>query len=283
MVDVGLDPVAFSLGPLSVHWYGIAYVAAISFGLWVILRYAPSRGISRDQVWSIATWAIPVGLIGGRLYYVVQNDAGSYVTHPGRVFEVWHGGMAFFGAIFAVPVVIAAFWIVRRWPLLPMLDIAALFALVGQPIGRLGNVVNGDIVGPATSLPWGFRYTNPSSFAPSTTAAYHPAAVYEILANLVLIAVLYPNRNRLPQGGMAAAYLAGYSLTQLVVFFWRSQPVVAFGLQQAQITAIVVLTVEAALLAVLYGYRRRQSGGPRSPSPDATGDHGSERSNTSVA
>jgi phosphatidylglycerol:prolipoprotein diacylglycerol transferase len=141
-----------------------------------------------------------------------------------------------------------------------MLDIAALFALVAQPIGRLGNVVNGDILGPPTHLPWGFVYTNANSFAPSTTTAYHPAAVYEILANLLLIAVLFPLRHRFPRGGLLAAYVAGYCLTQLVVFEWRSQPVVALGLRQAQVTAVVVLAAEALALGAVV-VRRRWPGG----------------------
>ncbi|MGE3076862.1 MAG: prolipoprotein diacylglyceryl transferase [Dehalococcoidia bacterium] len=255
-ITIPFDPVAIRLGTLAIHWYGIGYVIAILFGYWYILRDAPRRGVSEDVVNTVALWAIPAGLIGGRLYYVVQNDPVSYLKDPYRVLQVWHGGMAFFGAILAVLMVVVAFSYLRRLPLLPMLDIAAMFALLGQPIGRLGNVVNGDILGPPTSLPWGFVYTHPDSFAPNATTAYHPAAAYEIIANLFLIAVLFPLRNRLSRGGLAAAYLAGYCLTQLVVFVWRSEPEVLFGLQQAQVTAIVLLTLEAIVLAGVTLYRR---------------------------
>ncbi|MGE0598139.1 MAG: prolipoprotein diacylglyceryl transferase [Dehalococcoidia bacterium] len=256
-VTIPFDPVAIHLGPLAIHWYGIGYVVAILVGYWYILRYAARRGVSEDVVNTVAFWAIPAGLIGGRLYYVVQNDPVSYLKDPYRVLQVWHGGMAFFGAILAVLAVVVAFSYLRRLPLLPMLDIAAMFALLGQPIGRLGNVVNGDIVGPPTTLPWGFIYTHPDSFAPNATTAYHPAAVYEIIANLALIAGLFPLRDRLSRGGLAAAYLAGYCLTQLVVFIWRSEPEVLLGLQQAQVTAIVLLALEAIVLAGVAFYRRR--------------------------
>jgi phosphatidylglycerol:prolipoprotein diacylglycerol transferase len=262
-ITIGLDPVAFSLGPVAVHWYGLAYVAAIAFGLWVILRECGHFGLSRDQVWTVATWAVPAGFVGGRLYYLVQNRTEFYLTHPLQAIAVWNGGMAFFGAIFAVPVAVVAVGLVKRWPLLPMLDIAALFALVAQPIGRLGNVVNGDILGPPTHLPWGFVYSNANSFAPSTTTAYHPAAAYEIVANLLLIAVLFPLRHRFPRGGLLAAYVAGYCLTQLLVFQWRSQPVVAFGLRQAQVTALVVLGVEALVLGAVVVMRRWPGARPR--------------------
>jgi phosphatidylglycerol:prolipoprotein diacylglycerol transferase len=131
-----------------------------------------------------------------------------------------------------------------------MMDVAALFALVGQPIGRLGNVVNGDILGPPTDLPWGFVYTHPDSFAPDSVTAYHPAAIYEIMANLALIAILVPLRHRLPKGGFAAAYIAGYCVSQLIVFIWRSEPTLWLGLRQAQWTALALLAVEAAVLGV---------------------------------
>ena len=254
IISIGIDPVAFSLGPIDVRWYGIGYVVAIAVGLWVILRYARERGLSTDLVWDVGSWAIPAGFIGGRLYYVVQNDFGNYLRHPYEMLQVWHGGMAYFGAILAVPVVIIIFALLRKGPLLRMLDVAAVFALVGQPIGRLGNVVNGDIIGAPSNLPWAFRYTNPDSFAPSTTVAYHPAAIYEIIANLILIGMLFPVRKRLPHGAFAALYLAGYCISQLIVFEWRSEPIVLAGLRQAQVTALVLLVLEAV---VVFAYVRR--------------------------
>lgn len=249
-IRIGIDPVAVALGPLKIRWYGIGYVVAIAVGLWFIYRYAPRRGVATETLERIAPWALIAGFAGGRLYYVAQNDPGSYLRSPLRVFEVWNGGMAFFGAILAVAAVVVVFAVKDRLPLPAMLDVAALFALIGQPIGRLGNVVNGDILGPATDLPWGFIYTHPDSFAPDTVTAYHPAAIYEIAANLVLIAVLFPLRHRLPRGGFAAAYVAGYCISQLIVFVWRSEPVLALGLRQAQWTALVLLVLEATVLTV---------------------------------
>jgi phosphatidylglycerol:prolipoprotein diacylglycerol transferase len=124
-----------------------------------------------------------------------------------------------------------------------------MFALMGQPIGRLGNVINGDIIGKPTDLPWGFVYTNPNSFPPSHTVAYQPAAIYEIICNLVLIAVLFPLRNRLKPGWLTASYIAGYCITQLIVFIWRTEPVYA-GLREAQWTAIAVLAIEGVVVLV---------------------------------
>ncbi|MGH2633137.1 MAG: prolipoprotein diacylglyceryl transferase [Tepidiformaceae bacterium] len=256
-ITIGIDPIAFSFGPVGVHWYGIGYAVAIAFGLWVIRPYATFRKVPIERFWDLVMWCIPAGFIGGRLFYVVQNHPYAYFTHPWRALQVWNGGMAFFGAIIAVALVLLFFTIKERWDLAPMLDVGALFALVGQPIGRLGNVVNGDILGPPTHLAWGFIYSNPRSFAPSTRIAYQPAAVYEIIANLALIAVLFPLRKRFAPGWLAASYLAGYCVTQLVVFHWRTQSILGFGLQQAQWTAIVLLLLEAVVLALWVSHGAR--------------------------
>ena len=255
-IEIGIDPVAFELGPLSVHWYGLGYVAGISIALFFTLRYARERGLNPDVVWEIVPWAIIAGLVGARLYYVVQNDPIGHLRDPGSIFAVWEGGMAYFGAVFAVTAVILYFWWSRRYHLPRMLDVTAMFALMGQPVGRIGNMINGDILGPPTDRAWGFVYTHPDSFAPDMTTAYHPAGLYLFISGLILIGILYPLRNKLAIGWFAAAYLVAYAVSQLIIFNWRTEPVY-WGLQQAQWTSVAVLAVVAvvAVLALRRGYR----------------------------
>lgn len=248
-ITVDIDPVAFSVGALRVHWYGLAYVAAILIGVTAIRPYAAKRGFGAELFDSAVLPAMIAGFVGGRLYYVIQNDPGSYLRDPVRVFEVWNGGMAFFGAIFAVLLALTVMGAWRRWPLGGLLDTAALFAIIGQPIGRLGNVANGDILGPPSDLPWAVIYPHPGSFAPLPDVAYHPAMFYEMLANLVIIAILVPLRNRFAPGVFALAYLAAYAVSQLIVFEWRSEPQVFLGLRQAQVTAVLILLAVGAVLA----------------------------------
>lgn len=258
-ITIDINPVAFSLGPVDIHWYGLAYVAAILVGLRFIRPYAAKRGVSEEQFDSLVIACAIAGFAGGRLYYVIQNDPGSYLREPWRVIEVWNGGMAFFGAIFAVLLTLIVVSAMRKWPVWPLLDAAALFAMIGQPIGRLGNVANGDILGPPSDVPWAVIYPHPDSFAPSPTTAYHPAMFYEMLANFAILAILLPLRNRLPSGVFALAYLVAYAVSQVVVFIWRSEPTVLFGLRQAQVTAIAVLAI--AVLAIVIRLRMIAAGG----------------------
>jgi len=256
-ITVDIDPVAVALGPIAIRWYGLAYILAITVGIWFAKPFAERRGISREQFDETAIVCGIAGFVGGRLYFVVQNDPSKYLADPLRVLEVWRGGMAFFGAIFAVLLALVAISWVRKLPLGSMLDTAAFFAIIGQPIGRLGNVANGDILGPPTDLPWGVIYTHPDSFAPTSTTAYHPAMVYEMIANLVILAILVPLRHRLHHGWFALAYLALYGVSQLVVFIWRSEPVVFAGLRQGQVSGVAVLLAVVAVAA----FRLRRSRG----------------------
>lgn len=256
-ITIDVDPVAFSIGPASVRWYGLAYVVAIIVGIQFARPFAERRGISRDAFDTASMVCAAAGFAGGRLYYVVQNDPSDYLADPVRILQVWNGGMAYFGAIFAVTAAVAVLAWRRLFPLGAALDAGALFALIGQPIGRLGNVANGDILGPPSALPWAVVYPHPDSFAPSSTASYHPAMFYEIIANLVLIAALWPVRGRLRNGWFATAYMALYSVSQLVVFIWRSEPTLALGLRQGQWTALALLAGTAIVATFRFRAGRR--------------------------
>lgn len=273
-IVINLDPILLRLGSLQIHWYGLAYVLAITVALNVILRYADGLGVPRAHIWNIFLWTALAGLIGGRLYYVIQQPdlIQHYLLEPINIIAVWNGGMAFFGAIFAAAPTAAI--LARRAGLSPWLalDLGGMFGASGQMFGRLGNLINGDIVGYAVGqpvihgaicasspciayvadphiLPWATVYLNPGSFIPALGVAYQPAAAYEILWNLAALALLWPLRYRLPQqvraGAFFTLYVALYAASQIVIFFFRSNVFVSFlgitTLKQAQWTGIFTL------------------------------------------
>lgn len=248
-IHINIDP-AVHVGPLKLTWYGMAYVVGILMGLWFIRRYTQRKGISQDQVYRVLWWCVVAGVIGGRLYYVIQQPdlVQGYLLQPWRILATWEGGMAFFGAIFAVVPVL--FWRARRMRLNPlvMLDAGALFAACGQIFGRLGNLINGDIIGYPSTLPWSTVYDNPNSWVgPSLLhVPVQPAAGYELLLNVIMLIVLtiLARRYRKP-GALMATYLFGYTITQFIIFFARANIVVSLGpldlgLKQAQWTSIIV-------------------------------------------
>ncbi len=257
MIVVNVNPVAFHIGPLAVRWYGLMYVVGIIVGLLVAWPYARSKGITWTQIEKFLIWAILAGLIGARLYYVIQQPLGPYLSEPWRILAFWEGGMAFYGAVFAVGIVL----LIAGWRLkisvLKLLDVAALFAVVGQFFGRIGNFINGDIIGYPTNLPWGVVYANPNSFAPRHDIAYQPAAAYEALINIILFGLLWWLRNRLKPGMLFFVYILGYSLSQIIVFIWRDNVVLFLGLKQAQLTAMGVIVVTVVIFLLLFRRQRK--------------------------
>jgi phosphatidylglycerol:prolipoprotein diacylglycerol transferase len=251
-IYINIDPVFLRLGPLHLTWYGLMYVVAIIMGLWVIRGYTARMGISNDVKYRVLWWCIVAGLIGGRLYFVIQqpNFVSYYLANPQHILATWEGGMAFFGAIFFVIPVL--FWRAKVERINPLvaIDAGVLFAAAAQIFGRIGNLINGDIIGYPSTLPWSTVYQNPNSYAclnPATcNVPVQPAALYELLSNIVLLVIMLYLSHRLRRPGvLMLVYLFGYVITQFLLFFERANVVVPFlgldwGLKQAQWTSLIV-------------------------------------------
>ncbi len=261
VVHIVVDPVALHLGGLAVHWYGILYAVAFAAGYrFAVLPHLLPRGVSRAECDRMLVWAIVAGLLGARLYYVVQQPLGEYIRDPVRIIAVWEGGMDFFGAIFAAVGTIAVLcWRSKRNVWL-WCDAAVLFAVVGQPIGRIGNVINGDILGAPSSLPWATAYDNPHAVLQAgyhLGVAYQPAGAYEALCTIAIGVILLTLRRRgVRDGVLALTYFGTYAVSQFLLFYVReSEPVVGLGLKQSQWTCLAMLILG---LPVLYVAWRRK-------------------------
>jgi phosphatidylglycerol:prolipoprotein diacylglycerol transferase len=273
VITMPLDPVLLRVGPVGIHWYGVAYAVAFLVGIWIVAPYARRLGVSDKDAGDFFFWAIVMGLVGGRLYFVLQQPhiVEDYLLRPARVVAVWEGGMAFFGAVILACSTLAFVAWRKGLSVWLALDGGALFAGIPQAIGRVGNLINGDILGSQSDLPWAMRYTSPHTFAPQVGVAYQPAALYELLIALALgLMVFGIIRRGAPAGVAIIAYIAAYAISQFGIFFLRStEPVVWLGLKQAQLTALVMLLVVVPALEVL---RRRFPDGwvrPRIPSGEA--------------
>jgi phosphatidylglycerol:prolipoprotein diacylglycerol transferase len=256
IITMPLDP-ALQLGPIPLHWYGLGYAIAFLVGLRLITPFLERRGIPPKTTSDLVWWNIGAGLVGARLYFDIQQpDLSVFIRNPIRIIAVWEGGMAFFGAVIACLITVSVFTYVRKLPFWVVLDAGALFATLPQAIGRIGNVINGDILGPPSNLPWAVRYTSPSTFAPHDGLAYQPAGAYELLVSLALFGLVLLVLSRRPPDGVAGIfYIAAYAVSQFLLFFMRAtEPVILYGLKQAQVTALVILFVVVRGLVVL---RRR--------------------------
>jgi phosphatidylglycerol:prolipoprotein diacylglycerol transferase len=257
MITININPVIFSVGSLSVRWYGLMYVVGITIGLLVAWPYAKWKGFTENELEKVVGWAVPAGLVGARLYYVIQQPLGPFLSQPWRVFAVWEGGMAFYGAIFAVVIVILVAGWRMKISILKFLDVGAIFAALGQFFGRIGNIINGDVIGYPTKSPLGVIYANPNSFAPRHDIAYQPAAIYEALIDILLFGILWTLRKKVKPGMLFFYYIIGYSISQIIVFIWRDNEAVFLGLKQAQLTAIGVIIAAVIVFLVIFLRQRK--------------------------
>ncbi|HVB60662.1 MAG TPA: prolipoprotein diacylglyceryl transferase [Ktedonobacteraceae bacterium] len=265
-IYININPIIGQVGPIALRWYGLMYAVAIIVGLWAIGGYVERKGITEARVFRIVWWCIIAGLIGGRLYFVIQqpNLYQDYILQPLNIIAVWQGGMAFYGAIFLIiPTLLWRARVERVNPLV-LIDAGVLFAAVGQIFGRIGNLINGDIIGFRTTLPWGTVYQSPQSWAclnPATcNVPVQPAAGYELLIDVVMLILLLILARRVRRPGiMTFVYLFSYTISQFLVFFVRDNVITTFfglnwGLKQAQWTSIVVFIVLIPLTYVVMRY-----------------------------
>jgi phosphatidylglycerol---prolipoprotein diacylglyceryl transferase len=226
-------------------------------GGWLAIRYASERGLDRDRVFDLVGVLALGGMLGSRILYLALNDAGA-LLRPGD----WVGsrGFAFYGALILGPAVAGVFIWRRRLSLRYLDALAAGFPL-GMAVGRIGDVISGEHYGPATTLPWGFRYLNPHSEVPGTQLAYHQGGFYEIVLSLAMLTVLWPLRDRFQRPlTLFWTTVAAYSAGRFVMFFWRSDTSgFGLGLNAAQATSVVILGVAAVGLVLARRHPDEQS------------------------
>ncbi|MDT0276935.1 prolipoprotein diacylglyceryl transferase [Blastococcus goldschmidtiae] len=243
----------WELGPVPLRAYALCIIAGIVAAAWLTEKRWLARGGAPGDVLDIAVWAVPFGIIGGRIYHVITSPRPYFGEggDPLRAFAIWEGGLGIWGAI--------AFGAVGAWiacrrrgiPLPAFGDALAPGLLVAQAIGRLGNWFNQELFGGPTDLPWGLEIdlaNRPSEYL--DVATFHPTFLYELLWNLAAAAVVIwaDRRFRLSHGRAFALYVALYCAGRLWIELLRTDPAETFfGVRLNVFTAIVV-----GLLAVAY-------------------------------
>jgi phosphatidylglycerol:prolipoprotein diacylglycerol transferase len=262
LIHPQIDPVAFSLGPLAVRWYGLMYL--IGFALFFFLgRYRARRhswrGVSYTVIDDLLFWGVLGVVLGGRLGYVLFYKPAYYAGHPAEIFSVWQGGMSFHGGLLGV---LLAVWLVcrkHRLSFWTVSDFIAPLMPLGLAAGRLGNFINGELWGRPADLPWAmvFRGAGP--------LPRHPSQLYQFALEGVLLFVLlwiYSRRPR-PAGAVSGMFLIGYGVFRFIAEYFREPDdflgLLALGLSMGQWLSLPMLAVGAGLLAWSYARPVRAS------------------------
>ncbi len=247
MISIGMDPILVTVGSFVISWHSLFIMAAIVFGVWFSARLAAEAGLSVDRLYSIAIWGIPGGIIGARLVHIIDYW-DFYSANPGTMFA-FQGGLALWGGILGGTLTVLIFSRVNRFPIAPYADRIALVFILGQAIGRIGDIINGEHLSTATGLPWGVVYTHPDSPGYGL-APQHPAVAYELLMDLLIFGILWRLRGRFkPEGSLYLLYLSLYGTGRFFLSYLRLDGnTVLASLSQAQWISLLVLVVAIPLL-----------------------------------
>lgn len=247
-IEVPWDPVITELGGLILTWHGLFTAIGILAGVRLSLYLANIVGYDYDDAYALALVGVPSGIIGARLLFVIEHWV-FFSENPSKIIMITEGGISIWGAILGGVGGALVFGLWKGYPVGRALDISSLGLILGQAIGRLGDLVNGEHLSRATDLPWGVIYTHKDSpaFAHSlVVGAHHPATTYELLGDLVIFSALFYLLFRLfrnKPGLTFFAYLASYAVMRFMLTYLRvdSAETFLFDLRVPQLVSIIVV------------------------------------------
>ncbi len=252
---------SFSVGPLTIHFYALCIITGIAAAIWIGRKRYASLGGNPDDVSEVAIWAVPFGIIGGRIYHVVTSPSQYFGSNgnPINALRIWEGGLGIWGAISLGAVGAYLYFRTHKTSLnfRQLLDSLAPGVIVAQAIGRIGNYFNQEVFGKPTELPWGLEIDSvnrPNGFESYST--FHPTFLYELLWCLVVAVLLIklPGVLKLitsKQGDVFALYILGYTAGRVWIETLRiDEANLILGLRlNIWVSLIVLITASAYLIA----------------------------------
>lgn len=274
-----IDPIIFRIPLLNwpVHWYGLILMTGFLVGSWMVERELKRRGENGELIWDAAIWVLIPGVIGARLWYVINATLGGdirFSNNPAEIFKVWNGGLHIFGAFLFGAAALLLYLNKNKLDPWLFLDAIGPAALLGQGIGRLGNFINQELYGPPTDLPWGLKIfsdnpyqiplemqgrSNQEILAYIESTRFHPTFAYEMLWNFAAAGLLIWLSRRYEKevkpGTLFAGWLvlAGIGRTWIELFFRPDQPKIeAWGISYSAIVASLMAISGAIMLMARY-------------------------------
>ena len=263
-----LDPVALSIGPIEVRWYGIAYVVGFALAALVIWRVARRWRVrvDADALITIMFCVIVGVILGARLGYVLFYGNGYYFEHPLEILAFSHGGMSFHGGLIGALLAGIVAARLTRIPYLTLADLGCIGAPLGLLCGRCANFVNGELWGAPTDLPWGVVFGGAAGTMPR-----HPSQLYEaLLEGMLLFCVLFALSRKLPprpRGTFLGVFLTLYGCFRFLMEFVR-EPDVQLGylwggwLTMGQVLSVPLIVVGLCIVGYAIRMKLPQQGLP---------------------
>jgi phosphatidylglycerol:prolipoprotein diacylglycerol transferase len=253
-----IDPIAFSLGPIDIYWYGLMYLLAFAMA-WALGYYRarqPDSGWTTDEVSDLIFYGALGAIAGGRLGYMLFYGFDLWSQDPFAFIRVWEGGMSFHGGLVGAILALLLFARKTHKPLLRVTDFAAPLVPLGLAAGRMGNFINGELWGRVTDVPWAMI------FPYSDGLPRHPSQLYEFfLEGLLLFVIVWCfSAKPRPAGAISGLFLVGYAVLRSIAEYYREPDLhlgfLAFGwLTMGQLLCIPMLLLGIGLLVRAYKWK----------------------------
>ncbi|MFP7242541.1 prolipoprotein diacylglyceryl transferase [Pediococcus pentosaceus] len=240
-----LNPIAFNLGGIQVHWYGIIIASAVVLATILAVQEAKRRRIDPDSIYDLILWALPVAIITARMYYVIF-EWGYYQNHVDEIVRVWDGGIAIYGSLIGAGIVVYLFCRANWIPVWLMLDIIAPVLIMAQGIGRWGNFMNQEAFGRITSLAFLQSLHLPHFIIQQMLidGAYRqPTFLYESLWDILGFIVLMSLRHKkhlFKQGEVFLSYVIWYAFGRFFVEGMRTDSLMLLGIRVSQWLSVIL-------------------------------------------
>lgn len=257
ILNAAIDPVAISLGPLSIHWYGIIILIGMILGYFLANRETIKKGLPEDLFMDLMMYIIIFSLIGARLYYVFFN-LDYYFFNPLDIIKVWEGGMAIHGGLIGGFLAGLIYTRTKGYSFFQVADIAAPSILLGQAIGRWGNFINQEAHGGPVAREFLESLMIPEFIINHMNidgTYYHPTFLYESVWSIIGVIILFLIRAKLPLGHTVLVYLIYYSIGRFFIEGMRTDSLmIGDMLRTAQV--ISVITIIAAIAIMIYRQKK---------------------------
>ncbi len=258
-----LNPIAVTLGPFQVHWYGVIIGVGIILALGIAIRESTRRGLHKDVFADLMLWAIPIAIISARMYYVIF-EWDYYARNPGEIMAIWNGGLAIHGALIGSVLTAYFFTKKRNISFWKLADIAAPSLILGQAIGRWGNFMNQEAHGGEVTRVFLENLHLPEFIINQmyiNGAYYHPTFLYESVWNLLgFLVLILLRRVNLGRGEMFLTYIIWYSAGRFFIEGMRTDSLMIGDLRMAQLISIglIVFAVIAWIYRRMKGYASKR-------------------------